>query len=152
MKLNWRHGASRMTKTYSAFDSVNTNNYSPLIFESKLVFSAAAEPRRSKQTERHLLWTSPGVAGALRALTSMLGQPDRPAGLRGLADAILVDGAHSKAVLPPLDQVESREARRAHQRVQTGQLPAVLPRHGLDGEREKDHIKNAPEHIYYSVS
>lgn len=60
-------------------------------------------------------------------LTLCFSQGDEFTWLRGVTDTVLVDGAHSKAVLLSLDQVKHWEPGRVYHHVQTGQLPAVLP-------------------------
>lgn len=75
-------------------------------------------------------------------LTFGFSQSDGLTGLGGVTDTVLVDGAHSKAVALPLDQVERWEPWRAHQHVQTGQLPAVLPCQGLIQEQHRSFQKS----------
>lgn len=65
------------------------------------------------------------------SLTLLLSQENGPTGLRGVADAVLVDGAHSEAVLLALHQVKYGKPGRIHHHIQTGQLPAALPCKGL---------------------
>lgn len=59
-------------------------------------------------------------------VTLWLSQGDGRTRIRRVTDTILVDRAHSEAVLLALDQVKDWEARRVDHHVQTGQLPAVL--------------------------
>ena len=82
-------------------------------------------------------------------LTLWLSQGDRFAGLRGVADTVLVDGAHSEAVLLALDQVKHWEPGRVHHHVQTGQLPAALLCQGLiQVEHYKNHKDDFKSTIY----
>lgn len=60
-------------------------------------------------------------------LTLWLSQGDQFTRLRRVTDTVLVDGAHSEAVLLALDQVKHWEPGRVYLHVQTGQLPAALP-------------------------
>lgn len=67
----------------------------------------------------------------LHFLTLRLSQGDWRTRLRGVTDTVLVDGAHSEAVLLALDQVKHWEPGSVYHHVQTGQLPAALPCQGL---------------------
>lgn len=71
------------------------------------------------------------VQSVAHFLTLWLAQGDRFTRLRGIADTVLVDGAHPEAVLLALDQVKHWESGRVHHHVQTGQLPATVPCQGL---------------------
>jgi len=93
-------------------------------------------------------------------LTLWLPQGDRGAGLRGVTDAVLIDGAHSEAVLLALGQVKHWEPGRVYLHVQTGQLPAALPCQGLIPTPPKKQTKTTSKHrlhrtqghVHYSVS
>ena len=67
------------------------------------------------------------------SLTLWLSQRDGWAGIRGVTNTILVDGAHPEAVLLAFFQVKHREPGGVHHHIHTGQLPAVLPCQGLHG-------------------
>lgn len=87
---------------------------------------------------------------AAHFLTLWLSQGDGLARLGGVTDTVLVDGAHSEAVLLALDQVKHWEPGRVYRHVQTGQLPAAFTCQGLVQVQQKKKTKIISKALFIS--